>query len=171
MTFTDSTFRMRTIRVGRWLFADLRLLLAVVLLAATGWKIFDEAFRWPNPNRWRPAVAVESPVFVQVCGARGSWQALAIWQGLEAPWRLHWERRSYIGNAGHHHAMGIDALGFALVILPRHFNGGDYEVYPYVAVALPYWFFAVLLSTWLVCRLRRRQSLLTTNSPLPPAPV
>ena len=168
---TDATFRMRAIRIGQWLFADLRQLIAVVLLMATAWMICDEAFRAWNPNRWRPAIAVESPVFVQICGSHASWHVLVAWQGTAAPWRLHFERRSYLGNAGYHHSTGIEALGFALVVLTHRFDGGDYLMEPYAAMAIPYWFFAVVVSTWLVCRLRKRQLFLTNDSARPPTPV
>lgn len=165
------SFRLRAIRVGRWLFADLRQLIAIVLLVATGWMIYDEAFRTRDPNRWRPAIAVESPVFAQVCGAHGSWHVLLIWDGIDAPWRLYFERRSYLGNAGYHHSKGMEALGFAFVVLPHRVNDGDYILNPYAAVALPYWFVAVGSSAWLAWRLRKRKPLLSTDSALPPTPV
>lgn len=171
MTTPGLSFRLRAIRVGRWLFADLRQLIAVVLLVATGWMIYDEAFRAWDPNRWRPAIAVESPVFAQVCGAHGSWHVLLIWDGIDAPWRLYFERRSYLGNAGYHHSTGIESRGFAFVVLPHRVNDGDYILDPYAAVALPYWFVAVGNSAWLAWRLRKRRPLLSTESALPPTPV
>lgn len=171
MTTPSLSIRLRAMRVGRWLFVDLRQSIAVLLLVVTGWMIYDEAFRAWDPNRWRPAIAMESPVFAQVCGAHGSWHVLLIWNGIEGPWRLYCERRSYLGNARYHHSTGIEALGFAFVVLPHRVNGGDYLLNPYAAVALPYWFVAVASSAWLAYRLRKRQPLPMTDSALPPTSV
>jgi hypothetical protein len=55
-------------------------------------------------------------------------------------------RPSYARIARYHHGSLVDAFGFAVAWLPKQFDGGDYTVRPYAAVAVPYWFTTLLLA-------------------------
>jgi hypothetical protein len=54
-------------------------------------------------------------------------------------------RPSYARIAKYHHGSIVDVLGFAIAWLPAEFDGGDYTVRTYAAVAVPYWFITMLL--------------------------
>jgi len=63
-------------------------------------------------------------------------------------------RPSYAHIAKYHHGSIVDFLGFAFAWLPASFNGGDYKVRPYAAVAVPYWFITLVLGLVVVQWLR-----------------
>jgi len=53
---------------------------------------------------------------------------------------IHFDRQTCLGNAGYPHGLGLSLGGFEFRVLPRRYSGGDYVVFPYAAVAVPYWF-------------------------------
>jgi hypothetical protein len=62
-------------------------------------------------------------------------------------------RPSYARIAKYHHSI-VDFLGFAVAWLPAEFDGGDFTVRPYAAVAVPYWFITLVLGLVVVQWLR-----------------
>jgi hypothetical protein len=54
-------------------------------------------------------------------------------------------RPSYAHVAKYHHGSLVNLFGFAVAWLPERYDGGDYIVLPYAALAIPYWFIATLL--------------------------
>jgi hypothetical protein len=77
---------------------------------------------------------------LQTFSNKGAAHVVVVAEKPEFNLQFELARPSYARIADYHHGSIVDFLGFAFAWLPAEFDGGDYTVRPYAAVAVPYWF-------------------------------
>jgi hypothetical protein len=83
---------------------------------------------------------------LQAFSNKGAAHFVVVAETPEFNLELESARPRYARVAEYHHGSIVDFLGFKLAWLHTEFNGGDYIVRPYAAVAIPYWFTTTLLA-------------------------
>jgi hypothetical protein len=98
----------------------------------------------------RPAAALNLPyVTIQVV-ARDNGVHLVALRHREFTFEFKLDHVIRLDNTNYVHARAVRLLGLTVAILPRTFDGVDYIVSPYAAIALPYWFLIGVSSLALV---------------------
>jgi len=91
-----------------------------------------------------PACAIRLPfVLLQACADGEGVHLLAMKERASQFPAIQFERASYLGNAGYHHGCVVNVLGLVTAVLPTEYCGGDYIVWPHIALVLPYWLLIV----------------------------
>jgi hypothetical protein len=103
----------------------------------------------PLAGAWR----THGMVF-QAFSNKGAAHFVVIADEPELNFTIESARPSYARIAKYHHGSIVDSFGFALAWLPARFNGGDYTVQPYAAMAIPYWFTTALFAIVVIQCLR-----------------